>query len=135
MGKNRDVGQIAGGLCSGGDIGIRVDKRRYMAHRLAWFYMMEVWPKVQIDHKNCVKDDNRWVNLREANHSQNGANCGPRSRNTSGIKGVSWSKRFKRWRAYGKHEHLGWYATKEEAGAAYQAWAQKTYGEYARFET
>ena len=132
MAKNKTAGQIAGCLCSGGYIGIRIDGRRYMAHRLAWLWMTGAWPKVQIDHKNCVKDDNRWVNLREANHSQNGANCGLRSHNKSGVRGVHWSERFKRWRAQVGREHLGWFATKEEAVEAYRTRAKETFGDFYR---
>jgi hypothetical protein len=132
LAKNVGPGQIAGCLRPDGYIGIRIDGVRYMAHRLAWFYMTGTWPKEQIDHKNCIKDDNRWVNLREANRSQNGANHGRLlSRNKSGLKGVSWSKASKRWRAQGRYQHLGWFATKEEAAAAYAAWAKENYGDFA----
>ena len=51
-----------------------------------------------IDHKNGVKDDNRWENLREATPVQNNWNQKKRYNNASGHKNIMWDKRKKRWR-------------------------------------
>lgn len=72
----------------------------YLAHRLAWFYMTGAWPELQIDHKNRDRTDNRWENLRQATTSQNSHNAGMPCTNTSGVKGVSWSKQHRKWHAY-----------------------------------
>ena len=66
---------------------IKVDKRVYLAHRLAWLFMMGAWPSEEVDHINCNKVDNRWTNLRPATRGQNNANSRAR-RSKSGIKGV-----------------------------------------------
>jgi len=59
-----------------------------------------------------------------------------RLRNKSGFKGVCRYRNEERFTAQikvgGKHRHLGYFATAEEAHAAYCAAAQKYFGEYAR---
>jgi hypothetical protein len=57
-----------------------------------------LFPLNQIDHINGIKNDNRIVNLREATASQNLHNVPKRVNNTSGYKGVNWSKSDKSWR-------------------------------------
>lgn len=51
------------------------------------------------------------------------------SNSTSGIRGVTWDKRHSKWRAVcqisGKQKYLGLHETKEEAKAAYEAFADK----------
>ncbi|UOF79269.1 endonuclease [Caudoviricetes sp.] len=105
-----------------------------MAHRLAWVYMFEHEPVGDIDHINMVKSDNRLLNLREATRSQNKANEGLRSTNTSGFRGVSKSN--SKWAASiwmnGKQRVIGRYANKEDAAKAYDAMALKIHGNYAR---
>jgi len=59
--------------------------------------MTRKWPAYAVDHRNLDKGDNRWDNLREATRSQNMANTSLPSTNTSGFKGVIWSKRYKYW--------------------------------------
>jgi len=53
----------------------------------------------------------------------------PTSKNTSGIRGVSWLNRDKKWLATitinGKARRLGTFLSKEEAGVAYQVAAQE----------
>ncbi len=67
------------------------------------------------DHENRDKFDNRRSNLRPVAHSINQYNTGLDSNNTSGVKGVSWSKSGGRWEAYikidGRKKHLGRFDT------------------------
>ena len=116
---------------------IKVDGASYGANRLAWLYMSGEWPADQVDHRNTVRSDNRWDNLRAATGSQNKANGNRYSNNTSGIKGVSPSgRRNKPWSAVitkdGFTRRLGRYVTKEEADAAYRHAANHLHGEFAR---
>lgn len=67
--------------------------KRYPAHRMAWVYMHGKIPKkMQIDHINGNKTDNRIENLRLATASQNRCNCPLRSNNKSGYKGSQCRK-------------------------------------------
>lgn len=134
---NCTPGVICGGLkpSSHGYLVIRVEQRDYLAHRLAWLYMMGEWPPYDVDHINMDKLDNRWVNLRAATRSQNKANVGLKSTNTTGYKGV-YKDRYNRWisrimKDY-KKIHIGSFGTAEEAHAAYQKKAVELFGEFAR---
>lgn len=42
-----------------GYVGVRICGKNYRAHRAAWFYVYGSWPENQIDHINCIRDDNR----------------------------------------------------------------------------
>lgn len=117
---------------------IRIDRKLYLAHRLAWFYMNGVWPEGLIDHKNRDPSDNRIDNLRLATRQQNSFNSSGRENTTSKYKGVCYSsetRRKKRWLAQieydGKHTHLGRFLTEAEAKAAYDAVAIPLHGEFA----
>jgi hypothetical protein len=67
---------------------IMIDKRHYLAGRLAFLWMEGRWPKFEIDHNNLQPSDNSWFNLREATPPQNNANAPLMVTNTSGVKGV-----------------------------------------------
>jgi HNH endonuclease len=69
-GKNL-IGTEAGTLNSRGYLQIKILNRRYLSHRLAFLYMTGKWPKLEVDHKNNIKTDNSWDNLREATCHQN----------------------------------------------------------------
>lgn len=92
-----------------------------------------------VDHINRDTLDNRKCNLRLCNKSQNGMNRPANKNSESGIKGVSWSKRDKRWvakinkRIDGKYKqiYIGNYFTKEEAAIAYNIKAIELFGEFA----
>lgn len=93
---------------------------RFMAHRLAWLYVHGEWPKDQIDHINQNKDDNRIVNLRQATNKQNQENIAQWSKNTSGRRGVrftrgAWIAEIKQFK---KNLHLGSFDTIIDAVAA-----------------
>ena len=80
---------------------VSVCGRRYLAHRLAWFYTHGTWPADQIDHVNGNRSDNRLCNLREASKSENMRNNPGHSCRSSSHRGVGCR------REYGKEK---WYA-------------------------
>ena len=86
------------------------------------------------DHISGQKFDNRRSNLREATHSQNTMNASMRSDNTSGVIGVSWSKKAQKWAAQiyfqGKQHHLGYFDDINDATAARHAAEDKYFGEF-----
>lgn len=89
----------------------------------------------KVDHKNRLKHDNRFSNLRIATQSQNQANTGLSRRNTSGYKGVRWRQNCQKWeaslRANQKLHGLGHWGTSEEAARAYDKAALEFFGEFA----
>ena len=102
---------------------IRLNKRHYLEHRLAWRIVYGDIPSgMQIDHINRNPSDNRISNLRLVTQSANNMNTKLHGNNTSGIRGVSWHKQIKRWiaelRWNGKKYHIGCYVSKDEAAAA-----------------
>lgn len=135
-GRKRVMNRPAGNLAPNGYRYIRVGGKLLCAHRVAWLCMTGAWPDLEIDHINGLPADNRWANLRAATSSQNSCNQGISSRNTSGLKGVSWYRPGQKWRAYiqvaGKFKSLGYFSDKYVAHAAYVAAAQELHGEFAR---
>lgn len=112
---------------------IRIDGRRYKAHRLAWLYVYGVMPSAGVDHKDGDPFNNAIGNLREANQAQNGANAkrwagkalpkGVR-RNGSGYTArISFEKKLRT---------IGTFSTPEEAAEAYLQEAVRLYGDFAR---
>lgn len=130
------VGDKAGTHAHGGYILIIAFRKRYYAHRLAWFYMTGEWPPSHVDHANLMPGDNRWRNLRAATQSTNMANASRRCTNRSGFKGVHFDAAKSKWQATLTHDYkrhfLGRYDDKIEAAKAYDRGAKKHFGEFAR---
>lgn len=93
------LGQLAGCLNKRGYHVIRINRKLYRTNRLAWFYVHGYFPENDIDHINRNKIDNRIINLREVSRTCNTRNTGNQIDNTSGIKGISFYKRIKKWQA------------------------------------
>jgi hypothetical protein len=115
------VGAVAGRRKPGSYVTIKIDYVAHYAHRLAWLYMTGSWPDHQVDHENLDKSDNRWENLRAATQKQNSENMARHTRSASGVTGVYWHGRDKRWMARITHHRkkitLGYFKTIEEAAA------------------
>ena len=129
------VGSVAGNKDNHGYICIKINRKPYKAHRLAYLYMTGNFPENFIDHINHIRDDNRWTNLRDATYSQNQFNKSTNKTNTSGYKGVSWNKQVKKWRAQIKYMkksiYIGYYTTPQEAAEAYNKKAIELSGKFA----
>ena len=120
------VGRLAGALNSFAHRQIRLWKKNYYGHQIAWFLTHGYIPK-NIDHKNGNPSDNRLCNLREATHARNIA--------AAHSKACGYEIHGRKYRARidvdeVRHE-LGSFDTPEEATAAYQAARQKFLGEFA----
>lgn len=133
--KRIHIGDIAGCKSKDGRILIGIKGRLYKAHRVAWALKTGEWPNHMIDHINNNPSDNRWSNLRAATPSQNQMNIKCIKSNTSGHKGVTWSKAAQKWRASikanGKQFHLGVFERIEDAIRAYADAAARLHGEFA----
>lgn len=103
-----------------------------------WIYLHRLlfgFPEgLQVDHINGNKQDNRRDNLRLCTHAQNKHNTGRYANNSSGFKGVGFSKRNKKWRARisknGKQFELGYFDNPEEAYSAYCKAARNVHGDF-----
>ena len=113
--------------------GVKIQRRRFalFVHRL----IMDAPKGMHVDHINGNPLDNRKSNLRICTHAENQRNRGANKNNTSGYKGVHWSKTTKKWRAEIRHDnksiHMGYFKTPEEAARAYDKKAKELHGEYA----
>jgi HNH endonuclease len=130
------AGSLAGHIEKDGYVYIKIDGRKYLAHRLAWLFMTGAFPLGQIDHSNMCRSYNRWCNLRDATASQNQANVRIRKDNKSGFKGVYWATNRKKWHAQitidKRVRFLGYFDDPSIAHSAYIAAAKKHFGEFAR---
>ena len=129
-------GDVAGSTSKiTGYVTIRVCGYLYQAHRLAWFYVHGKWPDAEVDHVNRIRTDNRIGNLRDASSTQNSCNSSMRSDNTSGAKGVFWSKKSKKWHARvgfkSRHYNLGFYKSLDEAKAVVAEARKRIHREFA----
>lgn len=116
-------GMRAGGQCKRSHYRrVHVFGKQRAEHDVIWFYMTGLWPVQDIDHKNNIRDDNRWENLREVSRQYNLQNQKkPRSNNTTGFLGVNKArhKYNASIKVDGRKLHLGNYDTPEEAYEVY----------------
>ncbi len=122
--NTRYSSKIAGGIKSNGYRYISINKKRYLAHRLAWLYMYGCLPMYQIDHVNGSRHDNRIDNLREATPLENNQNIRVCQKgNVTGILGVHFHKQSGMYRSRiqfnGKQSYLGLFKTMKDAHKAY----------------
>ena len=118
------TGQVAGhihkehGYCK-----IKLDGKLHYGHRLVWLWVTGNFPENEIDHRNGDRADNRFENLRSANHAQNSQNLKRHSNNTSGFTGVYWDPFNEKWRAeikvLGRKHRLGRFVDVADAHRAY----------------
>ena len=120
-GSTGKAGNEAGGQ-NCGYLRMKLNRKSYKAHRIAWLLTYGSWPVDQIDHINGNKKDNRLANLRNVSNRENSRNKKIYKNNTSGTIGVSFDKSKQGYVASiminGKHKNLGVFKNKEEAIAA-----------------
>lgn len=128
-------GKICNCLNVQGYIQIRINKKLYLGHRLAWLYMYGSFPS-RTDHINGIRNDNRASNLREVTNSQNMYNTALRKDNTSGTKGVHWIASRGKYRVeimFDKiKKHLGYFKDLELACLVANEAREKYHGEFVR---
>ena len=101
---------------------ITLNRRRYLAHVLAWLYVHGYYSENVIDHcdRNILHN---WIdNLREISFVCNSRNAKLSKANTSGIKGVYQKRQTGKWQAQitlnMKLCHLGYYDNFDDAVCA-----------------
>lgn len=104
---------------------VNVDGFMYGEHVVIWCLCTGAWPTGLIDHRNTVRDDNRWGNLRDGSRQLNQENLRhARADNALGVLGVIAAKngKFKAHiRIAGRQTCLDTFETTEAAHAAYVA--------------
>lgn len=121
--KGRMKAELVAGSPDGcGHLQIKINKKQYKAHRLAFLYMNGEMPSDEVDHINGCPSDNRWENLREVSRKENGENLKLSLKNSSGFRGVCFNKARNKFQAdvihFGKHHYLGLFDTAQEANEA-----------------
>lgn len=116
-------GRIAGSVNTDGYVRIMADGERISAHRAAFALMTGAWPEATIDHRNGVRSDNRWSNIRPATSRQQAQNRKAPVGAASALLGAHRDRERNCWLARIRHEgrttHLGRFASAEEAHDAY----------------
>lgn len=123
-GRMAPAGSIAGTNGIHGYRQLIICGERHKSHRVAWLITHGEWPAGDIDHINGIRDDNRLCNLRVVTRAQNMQNQRfPRRGTTSGLLGVSFHKRIRKWAAHirvgAKTLHIGYFDEPEQAHQAY----------------
>jgi len=125
------AGCVAGNRMPEGHLQVGFNGASYLVHRIIWLYVYGEWPRHFIDHVDGNPQNNRIGNLRDVVRSINQQNQrkARRDNNSTGLLGAYYLKRTGRYFSSiglaGKHIHLGYFATADEAHAAYVAAKRK----------
>lgn len=132
--SGRQAGSVIGSQTRQGYYAFSLFGKKCFAHRLAWLLHYGEWPSQPIDHINGIKTDNSIRNLRLCSLSQNQFNKPTQKNNTTGVKGVYWNKRDKRYVASvqfnGKKYSAGHHKDIESAKEAVMKLREKLAGEF-----
>lgn len=94
---------------------------------------------METDHIDGYGLNNQKINLRSATHAQNNMNKFIQKNNTSGISGIDWIKRNKKWRVRIKfcqeYINLGRYLDKKNAIKVRNNAIIKYFGEFGKLST
>ena len=112
----------------------RKSEIEYMSRAILRYHGVVIPNDIVIDHINRNGLDNQKINLRFATRSQNQANSRLPKNNTSGIKGVCWHKRDRKWVARvafrGRRINLGYFENFDEAVDSYDKKSKELFGEF-----
>ena len=137
-GRNKPVSEriLKPGKNHGGYYHISLSKKglikKYFVHALIWDHFGDRprnGRKLQIDHVNEIKTDNRIDNLQLLTQRENNSKGWRNKKKSSKYTGVSWDKTGKIWKSYitinGKLKYLGNHKTEINAHLAYQSELKK----------
>lgn len=104
---------------------VSIQGRSYMMHRIIYFWYHGVWPEY-VDHIDGNPLNNKIENLRSVSAAENALNKKLPVSNKSGIMGVNFNEKTKKWVASGtcnkKLTHIGTFDDKDDAIAARRQW-------------
>lgn len=107
------------------------DNKMLYMHRV----ILELKPESLGDHRDGDGLNNQRSNLRISDVGKNSKNQRKRKDNSSGFKGVTFSRAAGRWMAQivadGKYRYLGLHSTARDAALAYNAAALLLHGDFA----
>lgn len=98
---SRKTGDVVGSLHHSKRLTVSIGRKQYQLARLAWLLHYGSYPEGLVDHINHDATDNRIENLREVTSKENSRNQSARINNKTGITGVHWCRKNKRWSATG----------------------------------
>lgn len=115
---------------------VSIKDRYYSIHRVIFIMFYGYAPNI-IDHIDGNGFNNRIENLREATPSQNQWNRKLGKNNSSGVKGVSYDSKRKKYCASSyldkKSKNIGRFNTLDEAKNALKEFRLKHHGEFAKY--
>jgi hypothetical protein len=131
--KKVNVGEKAGNVGYRGYIRVGFNQKKYSIHRIIFLIHYGYLPEF-LDHIDENKANNKIENLRPATRSENRYNIKKQVNNTSGVKGVCWNKRDKKWQVQitinGKQKTLGQFNNIELADLVAQEARNKYHGAF-----
>jgi hypothetical protein len=125
------AGELVGGLNDDGYFVVNIvppystKPCSYLVHRVIWLMETGQWPLIEIDHRNGVRSDNRWQNLRDISRKGNSENLrkAHKSNLSTGLLGAYYQPDKGTFRSAiksdGRWIGLGTFETPEEAHQAY----------------
>lgn len=102
---------------------------RIVGHRLAMYLMGHDLQGFEVDHVDANRTNNKYENLRLVSRSLNRRNAAKPSNNTSGISGVCWHKKQRRWEIKIQKKTIGYHSDFFEACCVRKS-AMNHYGFY-----
>ena len=117
------AGDFAGCIDSNGYRKLHYDGQSLYGHRIAWILSNgPIPPKMEIDHINGNRADNRLENLRVVSVSENQLNT---HRSRSSLHGISWNNAMQKWKVVltknGKQHYFGYFINLSDAKAKAKA--------------
>lgn len=131
----KNSGKLAGYMSHDGYWKVGFKGKTYYAHQIV-FLMHNGYIPTIVDHADHDTTNNRIENLRAADKVTNACNSKIPSNNTSGVKGVTWSKAAQKWQAsivYSRRKvYLGVYDDINDAANIVNAKRAELHGEFSR---
>jgi hypothetical protein len=131
--KNIKAGRKAGVFDNFKYVLITINRKIYKAHHIVWIFHYGYKPKM-LDHIDGNRSNNKISNLREATNAQNQFNRKINSNSKSGVRGVTWCKKSKKWKAQcglnGEYHYFGVFDNVLDAKKVVQEFQQRHFGEF-----